>query len=74
MSDRSRGDSERISSLWQDAWDAMHSGGQVHLTARWIFRLRLRNCHVMKEHFDSWQQSSHHHDCAPYVNVCQPVR
>jgi len=37
MSDRSRGDSERISSLWQDAWDAMQSGGQVHLTARWIF-------------------------------------
>jgi len=37
MSDRSSSASEWISSLWQDTWPAIHSGGQVQLTARWIF-------------------------------------
>jgi cytosine/adenosine deaminase-related metal-dependent hydrolase len=37
MSDASRRESDRVSSLWQDALTAIRSGEKVRLTARWIF-------------------------------------
>jgi cytosine/adenosine deaminase-related metal-dependent hydrolase len=37
MSDASRRESDRVSSLWQDALIAIRSGEKVRLTARWIF-------------------------------------
>lgn len=37
MSDDARGMPDRVSLLWRDALIAIRSGGQVRLTARWIF-------------------------------------